>query len=417
MYLIGQEEIDALARVIRSKALFRYGIGRECERFEARYAAWLGAKHFSLAASGSYALTAAMIGLGIGPGDEVLVPAHTYMASATSVLAAGAIPVIVDVNESITIDPTAVEDAIGARTRAIIAVHMWGTTCDMDAIMAIARRRKLLVIEDACQGVGGGYKGRKLGTIGDIGAFSFNFYKNMTAGEGGGVVTNDDAVATRVNCAIDPCHAFWTGRHEDDKPFAGNGARASELMGAVLNVQLDRIDGIISAMRRERDMILEGVKRAGNLGLKPAPLNSPDSDCATHVFLTLPSSDAAQSFVKVFPNVIAGKTGRHTYTEWDQVLMGAGAAHPLMNPYNMPANKDCRRTYSRDMCGRSLEILNRTILVPMSPEHSDQEIDNILHNIKAAAAVALGHVESHEADIRGGAALDTVKYDMKEKVG
>jgi dTDP-4-amino-4,6-dideoxygalactose transaminase len=417
MYLIGQEEIDALARVIRSKALFRYGIGQECERFETRYAAWLGAKHFSLAASGSYALTAAMIGLGIGPGDEVLVPAHTYMASATSVLAAGAIPVIVDVNESITIDPAAIEDAIGARTRAIIAVHMWGTTCDMDAITAIARRRKLLVIEDACQGVGGGYKGRKLGTIGDIGAFSFNYYKNMTAGEGGGVVTNDDAVATRVNCAIDPCHAFWTGRHDDDKPFAGNGARASELMGAVLNVQLDRIDGIISAMRRERDTILEGVKRAGNLGLKPAPLNSPESDCATHVFLTMPSSDAAQSFVKVFPNVIAGKTGRHTYTEWDQVLMGVGAAHPLMNPYNMPANKECRRTYSRDMCGRSLEILNRTILVPMHPEHSDQEIDNILHNIKAAAAVALGHVESHEADIRSGAALDTVKYDMKEKVG
>ena len=417
MYLIGQEEIDALARVIRSKTLFRYGIGQECERFEKRYAAWLGAKHFSLAASGSYALTAAMVGLGIGPGDEVLVPAHTYMASATSVLAAGAIPVIVDVNESITIDPAAIEDAIGPRTRAIIAVHMWGTTCDMNAIMAIARRRKLLVIEDACQGVGGGYKGRKLGTIGDIGAFSFNFYKNMTAGEGGGVVTNDDAVATRVNCAIDPCHAFWTGRHEDDRPFAGNGARASELMGAVLNVQLDRIDGIILAMRRERDMILEGVRRAGNLGLKPAPLNSPESDCATHVFLTMPSSEAAQSFVRVFPNVIAGKTGRHTYTEWDQVLMGAGAAHPLMNPYNMPANKDCRRSYSRDMCERSLEILNRTILVPMHPEHSDQEIDNILHNIKTASAVALGHVKSHEADIRKGAALDTVKYDMKEKVG
>jgi dTDP-4-amino-4,6-dideoxygalactose transaminase len=253
MYIIGQEEIDAVARIVRSKELFRYGIGHECERFEARYAAFLGAKHFSLAASGSYALTAAMIGLGIGPGDEVLVPAHTYMASATSVLAAGAIPVIVDINESITIDPAAIEAAIGPRTRAVIAVHMWGTTCDMDAIMEIAQRRKVLVIEDACQAVGGSYKGRKLGTIGDIGAFSFNFYKNMSCGEGGGVVTNDDAVSRRVNCAIDPCHAFWTGRSEDAKPFAGNGARASEFMGAILNVQLDRIEGIIGTMRRERD--------------------------------------------------------------------------------------------------------------------------------------------------------------------
>ena len=413
MYIIGQEEIDAMARVVTSKALFRYGVGHECERFEQRYAAYLGARHFSLAASGSYALTAAMIGLGIGPGDEVLVPAHTYMASATSVLAAGAIPVIVDVNESITIDPAALEAAVGPRTRAVIAVHMWGTTCDMDRIMEIARRRKLFVIEDSCQGVGGSYKGRKLGTIGDIGAYSFNFYKNMTAGEGGGVVTNDDAVAKRVNCAIDPCHAFWTGRDEDSKPFAGNGARASEFMGAVLNVQLDRIDGIIEAMRRERDTILAGIRDLESLGLRAAPLNSREFDCGTNVFLTLPSAATADVFVKTFPSVIAGKTGRHTYTEWDQVLMGMGAAHPLMNPYNMPANAKCRKTYSKDMCARSLEILNRTVLVPTHPLHTKEEIEDIIHNIKAATHVALGQVKSEEVDVRRAGAVDATKYDLK----
>jgi dTDP-4-amino-4,6-dideoxygalactose transaminase len=414
MYLIGQEEIDAVARVINSKALFRYGIGHECERFEARYAAYLGAKHFSLAASGSYALTAAMIGLGLGPGDEVLVPAHTYMASATSVLAVGAIPVIVDVNESITIDPAAIEAAIGPRTRAVIAVHMWGTACDMDAIMEIARRRKILVIEDACQGVGGGYKGRKFGSIGDIGAFSFNYYKNMSAGEGGGVVTNDDAVLKRVNCAIDPCHAFWTGRDDDAKPFAGNGARATEFMGAILNVQLDRIDAIVAAMRRERDAILDGIKGLTSLGLRLAPINSRESDCATNVFLTLPSAETAQLFTQTYPSVIAGKTGRHTYTEWDQVLMGAGAAHPLMNPYSMPANAECRRTYTRDMCARSLAILNRTILVPTSPMHTQEEIDNIIHNVKAATRVALGQIKIEEADLRKTEAPDAIKYDLKE---
>jgi dTDP-4-amino-4,6-dideoxygalactose transaminase len=413
MYIIGQEEIDAMARVVNSKALFRYGLGHECERFEQRYAAYLGAKHFSLAASGSYALTAAMIGLGLGPGDEVLVPAHTYMASATSVLAAGAIPVIVDIDESITIDPAAIEAAIGPHTRAIIAVHMWGTTCDLDAIMDIARRRKLFVIEDACQAVGGSYKGRKLGTIGDIGAFSFNFYKNMSAGEGGGVVTSDDAVVKRVNCAIDPCHAFWTGRDEDSKPFAGNGARASEFMGAVLNVQLDRIDGIIEAMRRERDTILAGIQDLKSLGLRAAPLNSREFDCATNVFLTLPTTEAADVFVKTFPSVIAGKTGRHTYTEWDQVLMGMGAAHPLMNPYNMPANAECRKNYSKDMCARSLQILNRTVLVPTHPLHTKQEIEDIIHNIKAATRVALGHVDSGAVDVRKAGAVDATKYDLK----
>ena len=414
MYIIGQEEIDALAKVINSGGLFRYSIGHECERFEQRYAAWLGAKHFSLSASGSYALTAAMIGLGIGPGDEVLVPAHTYMASATSVLATGAIPVIVDINESVTIDPAALEAAIGPRTRAVIAVHMWGTACDMDAIMEIARRRKLLVIEDSCQGVGGGYKGRKLGTIGDIGCYSFNFYKNMSAGEGGGVVTNSDAVVKRVNCAIDPCHAFWTGRGEDEMPFAGNGARASEFMGAILNVQLDRIDAIIAAMRHERDTIHTGIAPALELGLRLAPLNSKEYDCGTNVFLTLPGAESAETFVKTFPSVIAGKTGRHTYTEWDQVLMGAGAAHPLMNPYTMPANAECRRSYSKEMCAKSLAILNRTVLVPTHPLHSKEAIGDIIHNINAAARVALGHASKDEVDLRNAVPVDVIKYDTKQ---
>ena len=246
MYKVGEAEIEALARVIRDGALFRYGVGHECERFEARYADYLGVKHFALAASGSHALAAAMTGVGLGPGDEVLIPAHTYMATATSVLTAGAIPVIVDIDESVTIDPAAIEAAIGPRTRAVVAVHMWGAACDMDAIMEIARRRDLIVIEDACQGVGGGYKGRKFGAVGHIGAFSFNYYKNMTAGEGGGVAVNDDAVAERVRCAIDPCHFYWQGRSDAVQPFSGNGARASELMGAMLNVQLDRLDGMIA---------------------------------------------------------------------------------------------------------------------------------------------------------------------------
>ena len=201
MYKVGQAEIEALTRVIESGALFRYGVGHECERFEQRYAAYLGVKHFALAASGSNALAAAMAAVGIGPGDEVIIPAHTYMATATSVLTCGAIPLIVDVDESITIDPKAVEAAIGPRTRAIVPVHMWGAACDMDAIMEIATRRNLIVVEDACQGVGGGYKGRKFGAVGHIGAFSFNYYKNMTCGEGGGVSVNDDRQAERARSA------------------------------------------------------------------------------------------------------------------------------------------------------------------------------------------------------------------------
>ena len=215
MYAAGQEEIDAIANVIRNHALFRYGVGGECVRFESRYARYLGVKHFALAASGSNALAAAMTAVGLGPGDEVIIPAHTYMATATSVLAAGAIPLIVDVDETLTIDPDAVEAAIGPRTRAVVPVHMWGAACNMNAIMKIAEKHKLIVIEDSCQGVGGGYEGRKFGSIGHVGAFSFNYYKNMTCGEGGGVAVNDDKLAERTRCAIDPCHFYWHGRNDE----------------------------------------------------------------------------------------------------------------------------------------------------------------------------------------------------------
>jgi dTDP-4-amino-4,6-dideoxygalactose transaminase len=412
MYIVGDEEIEALAAVVRDKTLFRYGVGNQCERFEQRYAAWLGVKHFALAASGSNALAAAMTAIGLGPGDEVLIPAHTYMASATSVLAAGAIPVIVDIDETVTIDPKAIEDAIGPRTKAVVPVHMWGAACNMAAIMEIAARRNLIVIEDACQGVGGGYEGRKFGAIGHIGCFSFNYFKNMAAGEGGGVAVNDEHVAKRVRCAIDPCHFYWNGRDASEMPFAANGARASELMGAMLNVQLDRLDGMIQAMRAEKKKILQGTAQLGNIGLRPSPMNSPGHDCATQVMYTLPSAEAAAGFAKLFPSVVAGKTGRHNYTEWDQVLMGAGAAHPAMNPYNMPANAACRRSYSKDMCARSLEILNRTVMVATHPAHTAQETADIIHNVSVAARHVLGGVPLAEADLRRAAPVDAQKFDI-----
>src|SRR5215470_2894243 len=413
MYAAGQDEIDAIANVIRNHALFRYGVGGECDRFEARYARYLGVRHFALAASGSNALAAAMTAVGLGPGDEVIIPAHTYMATATSVLSAGAIPLIVDVDETLTIDPDAVEAAIGPRTRAVVPVHMWGAACNMNAIMKIAEKHKLIVIEDSCQGVGGGYEGRKFGSIGHVGAFSFNYYKNMTCGEGGGVAVNDDKLAERTRCAIDPCHFYWQGRSEAAQPFAANGARASELMGAMLNVQLDRIDGMVAAMRAERRAILKGIEPLGNLGLKSAPMNSPDHDCATQVMLSLPSADAATRFAQVFPSVIAGKTGRHNYTEWDQVLMGAGAAHPAMNPFNMPANAGCRRSYSKDMCAQSLAILDRTVMVATHPQHTQQDIADTINNIGMAARVVLGGLAPDEADLRNVKPIDAQKFDLK----
>ena len=411
MYIAGEEEIEAIARVIRSGALFRYREDSECERFERRYADHLGVSHFALSASGTYGLAAGLIGLGIGPGDEVIVPAHTYMATATAVLSVGAIPVIVDIDETITMDPAALRDAIGPRTRAVIPVHMWGAACNMNAIMEIADRHGLLVLEDACQGVGGSYEGRKLGSIGHAGAFSFNYFKNMTAGEGGGVASRDPVVIERAKCAIDPCHFYWQGRSDTLKPFAAIGARASELMGAMLNVQLDRIDGMIAAMRAEKKRILAGTRHLGNVGLTPSPMNSPDHDCAAHVMYLLPSRAAAERFAATIPSVIAGRTGRHTFPQWDQVLMYEGAHHPALNPYTLPQNQGCRLTYPEDLGRRSLDILSRTVMIATHPLHTDEEIGNTIHNIDAAARVALQDAALDEVEIRSAEPVDHQKFD------
>ena len=142
-------------------------------------------------------------------------------------------------------------------------------------------------------------------------------------------------------------------------------------------------------------------------------MNSPDHDSATQVMYLLPTAETAKRFVELFPSVIAGKTGRHTYVEWDQVLMGAGAAHPAMNPFNMPANADCRKRYSKDMCTKSLDILDRTVMVATHPEHSREEISDIIHNIGAAARVALAGLKLSEANFRKAKPVDARKFDLK----
>ena len=130
------------------------------------------------------------------------------------------------------------------------------------------------------------------------------------------------------------------------------------------------------------------------------------------MFYTLPSAETANRFTSLFPSVVAGKTGRHNYTEWDQVLMGEGAAHPAMNPFTMSQNAKCRRAYSNDMCAGSLEILNRTVMIPTHPEHGQREIEDIVHNIYAAANVALAALSVEEANFRETAPLEVQKFDL-----
>jgi dTDP-4-amino-4,6-dideoxygalactose transaminase len=341
-----------------------------------------------MTSSGTAALVAALAGLGVGPGDEVIVPAHTFMATAVAVLGVGAIPVIVDIDPSIAISPSALESAIGPRTKAAIPVHMWGMPANMDAIMAIAKRRNILILEDACQGVGGAYNGRRLGSIGHAGAFSFNYYKNMTCGEGGAMVTNDARVLQVGKCMIDCNGFFWTGKETDMHPFVASGSRASEIEGAIMNAQLDRIEQMIRTLRDNKKRVLR--ETANVPGLTPNPANSLDWECATHIVYLLPTATQAQAFATAMNAGIAGKTGRHTYTEWDPILSRRAGHVPAMNPFNWEANKGCRMNYSPDMCSASLDILNRTVMIGNSVDRTEAETTALIHKIRQVAQDVLG---------------------------
>lgn len=389
MFRFGQPEVDAVAQVAFSGRLFRYQAKGQCGRFERRFARMLGAPHARMTASGTIALTAALVGAGIGPGDEVLVPAHTFMASALAVLGAGAIPVIVDVDESITMDPAATADAVGPRTRAIMPVHMWGTVCDMNALMRVSRRRKLVVIEDCAQCVGGVYRGRKVGTFGRAAGFSFNYYKNMTCGEGGLVVTADKATHQRAECFVDPCMFYWTGRKEDFRPYCAVGARSSEFEGAMLNAQLDRLPGMLRQLRRAKAQLLNLVAPLAP-NLKPAPNHSPDGECASHALFNLPSAAEAEQFSELAKVTLLSRTGRHNYTEWDPILDGRGSHHPALDPFRLPANRRCRKKYCKDMLPDSLAIVSRSVMVGLHPDMKSADVKSLAARLATAASQVFG---------------------------
>lgn len=386
MFRFGKKELAEIAKVASSGMPFRYRAGSECARFETRYAKALGVKHVHMTSSGSTAIQAALGGLGIGPGDEVIIPCHTYMATATSVLSVGAIPVLVDVDESLMMDPAALADTIGPHTRAVIPVHMWGMVCDMTKIMKIARKHKLLVVEDACQCVGGAYEGQPVGSFGDAAAFSFNYFKNMTCGEGGAVATSDQTVFDRAACMVDCCNFFWNGQKQGIRPFASAGARASEFEGAMLNAQFDQLPGMIRSLRRIKKQIIKSTAKAG---LVPVPANSLNWECGSNLAYQFTQATQAEAFAKSVGGLVASATGRHTYTFWDQVLEQRGGHHPAMDPYKMPQNRRCRRKVTKDMFPRSLDILGRSVLITLHPDRTATEVAKLIAKFQAAAKAVL----------------------------
>jgi perosamine synthetase len=250
--------------------------GRFIADFEAAFAAYCGVKHAVACNNGTTALHLALVALGLKPGDEVIVPTLTYIASANTVRYCGATPVFVDSDPvTFNLDPAQVEARITPRTRAIMPVHLYGHPADMDPINAIARERGLLVVEDAAEAVGAAYKGRRTGGLGDCAAFSFFGNKIITTGEGGMVTTDDDALAERLRLyrsqGMDPARRYWF-------PVIGFNYRMTNIAAAIGLAQLERVDAHLAARRR----VAAGYDR--RLAGRPDLVRPTTASWATHVF-------------------------------------------------------------------------------------------------------------------------------------
>jgi dTDP-4-amino-4,6-dideoxygalactose transaminase len=361
MSMLGAREVGAAVRTVAGGRLSRYA-GRApsaTDRFEAELAALTGVDHALAVNSGTSALFCALGALHVGPGDEVLVPAYTWVSDAAAAVALGAVPILVEVDESLTIDPEDLARKVTPRTRAVIPVHMLNLVADMDAILAVTRPRGVAVVEDACQAVGVQYKGRRVGSIGDMGTFSFNQHKNIKSGEGGAVLTSDTDLYVRAGMLHDVGSYIRAGRMEHpEPPFVGLNLRMPELSSAILRPQLKRLDRQLAARRRRREVVLEHLQKQGDLRISPH--HSPDDAAG----LTVIFDDArdAQSFAAEPGVTRLLDTGRHVYTNW-LAIVARRTYDERVDPW---AGHDV--DYSPDSCPRTLDILSRTCSVSLNPD-------------------------------------------------
>lgn len=399
-----QQQIRAILSepgAARSPHLFRYygpqGAGK-VQQLEKEFAAFMGAPHALAVNSGTSALIAALVACGIGPGMEVLVPAHTFFASAAAIVVAKAIPVLVEIDESMTMD---VEDAarkITPQTRAILPVHMRGMACNMDGLTALARRHNLRVVEDCAQADGGLYKGKRLGTLGDCGCFSFDFYKLMATGEGGMVTSQDERIHVRAQSYHDTAACWRPDRYARERMpgelFCGENYRMSEVHGAMGLAQLRKLDGIIRGRLAAKKWIRSGIESTSAVRLGQD--HDPDGGAGNLVFIAK-DRDTALAAIEALKHegVSAGGLFNnevrdwHVYTHWEHILERKTAT-PEGCPFTCPYYKGKLPAYHVDMCPRTRDLLTRSFQVMPAPSWTQPECQQVADAVNKVAKALAG---------------------------
>jgi len=341
--------------VLETGILMRYGFDGprkgiwKAKELEQAICETFGSKYAQLTSSGTSALTTAMSALGIGYGDEIITPSFTFVASFEAILSVGAVPVLVDVDDSLTLNPQAVIKAITPKTKAVMPVHMCGSMADMDALVAICREHKLILLEDACQSIGATYKGKSLGTIGAAGTFSFDFVKTMTCAEGGVVMTNSEDVLVKSDGYSDHGHDHkGADRGADLHPFIGYNYRISELHAAVGLAQIKRLPEFLSLQKKNHAQLKNIIAQIPGVTFRRLP--DPAGDSCSFISWFLPTAEITKAVVAELKaqRILAGNfywfdNNWHYIRKWDHLKNSVtlNALHPELKARVMEqANKD-----------------------------------------------------------------------------
>jgi len=346
--------------------------------------------------SGTSALSAAYVGCGISPGDEVIVPGYTFFATAAEVVAVKAIPVITEVDDSLTLDPEDVERKITPQTKAIVPVHMAGNCSNMDAIMKIARKHGLKVIEDNAQACGGKYKNSFLGTIGDAGCFSLSTFKITGAGEGGMVLTDDEQIYIRATSYHDTAACWRPDRYAKERfpgeLFCGQNYRMSELEGSVILVQLKKAKMQAERYNRNMRRVLNAVKRFRKV--KPRRSNDINGDVGYDLVFLAETRELAGKLAEALQaeGVPAGARGTrtsrdwHIYAYWEHILEQKTPTSEGC-PFTCPYYKGKLPDYSPDMCPRTLDLVDRALHISISQWWTVEDCMNVAKAINKVFTV------------------------------
>jgi 8-amino-3,8-dideoxy-alpha-D-manno-octulosonate transaminase len=399
---IGAEERKQLLEVIERKYLFRYygpkQFPSKVSELERKFAAKFGAKHALATTSCTGALVSSLVACGVGPGHEVIVNGYTFFASCAAIVGAKAIPVICEADDTLTMDPDDLEKKINSNTRAVICVHMRGAPCDMGRITAICKKHKLKLIEDCAQACGGSYKGKKLGTFGDVGCFSFQYHKIITAGEGGMCITNNARLYDRLMGYHDTAACWRPDRFGQERYqgelFCGVNYRMSELTGAVMLAQLKKLDGLLAAMRRNKKRIKDKIHDIKGITFRR--LNDPAGDTAICLIFMLDNKSKVKAFAQALQAEGVGAAGIynkgipdwHIYTHWKHIMTKATPTAEGC-PWTCPYHKGPEVQYRPDMCPNVLDHLARAIHIDIPSQMTLADCDMIAKGIRKVAEAIL----------------------------